>query len=257
VTIDNTGFSKLKPFQKINFFPGIHCIARKDQLSNNLKRLKRRFPESYDFFPETFTLPAEYNELKAYFMKEVRTKKVVIVKPQASCQGKGIYLTDNIRNIPENSRCVVQKYLTRPYLLDGLKFDLRIYVLLASCSPSLKIYLFDDGLARFATETYKNPDMSNMTDMYMHLTNYAINKDSPNFVFNASANDHNVGHKRSIKALFKDLKNRGHDIHTLWAEIKKLIIKTFCSVHPVLNQNYKSHLFTKNRSDACFQVFGY
>jgi len=169
-------------------------------------------------------LPAEYPELKTYFMKEIRNKKIVIVKPQASCQGKGIYLADNIKNIPENSRCVVQKYLTRPYLLDGLKFDLRIYVLLSSCNP-LKIYLFDDGLARFATETYKSPDMNNMSDMFMHLTNYAINKDSPNFVFNTSANDHNVGHKRSIKALFKDLKTRGHDIDTLWREIKKIVTK--------------------------------
>jgi len=38
---------------------------------------------------------------------------------------------------------------------------------------------------------------------------------------------------------------------------KKDCDKTFCSVQPVLNQNYKSHLFTKNRTDACFQVFGF
>lgn len=34
--------------------------------------------------------------------------------------------------------------------------------------------------------------------MYVHLTNYAINKDNPNFVFNTSEDNLNQGHKRSL-----------------------------------------------------------
>lgn len=72
----------------------------------------------------------------------------------------------------------------KPFLLDGLKFDLRIYVLLAGTDP-MRIYTYRDGLVRLATEPYVSPSNTNLDDMCMHLTNYAINKDSPNFVFNS------------------------------------------------------------------------
>ena len=48
---------------------------------------------------------------------------------------------------------LVSEYIQRPHLLDGYKYDLRIYILIPSYDP-LRIYIFDDGLARFATEKY-------------------------------------------------------------------------------------------------------
>ena len=37
--------------------------------------------------------------------------------------------------------------------------------------------------------------------MCMHLTNYAINKDNPNFEFNEDAESADTGHKRSLTAV--------------------------------------------------------
>ena len=36
---------------------------------------------------------------------------------------------------------VVQRYLTKPYLIDGFKFDLRLYVLINGISP-MRIYMY-------------------------------------------------------------------------------------------------------------------
>ena len=48
---------------------------------------------------------------------------------------------------------VVQRYLHKPFLIDGFKFDLRIYVYINGIAP-LRVYVHKNGLARFATVPY-------------------------------------------------------------------------------------------------------
>lgn len=48
---------------------------------------------------------------------------------------------------------VVQKYMMKPHLIDKFKYDLRIYVFVNGINP-LRIYVYKDGLARFATVPY-------------------------------------------------------------------------------------------------------
>jgi len=63
-----------------------------------------------------------------------------------------------------------------PHLINGFKYDMRIYVLVTSYDP-LKIYIYDDGLGRFATEKYTTKS-KNLKLRYIHLTNYSVNKNS-------------------------------------------------------------------------------
>lgn len=108
----------------------------------------------------------------------------MICKPDHESQGRGIFLTNDVDSINLTEPSVVQEYLNTPFLLDGLKFDMRIYVLVLSCDP-MKIFLHREGLVRFATQAYKplnvDSDKEMMRNMFVHLTNYALNKGNADF----------------------------------------------------------------------------
>jgi len=133
--------------------------------------------------------------------------------------------------LAKNDHLVVQEYLTQPYLLDGLKFDFRVYVLITGVNP-LRAFVFRDGLVRLATEPYQAPCPQNLDKARMHLTNYAINKDSPSFVFNTDEGQDGVGHKRSIRAVFDLIEAMGGTSHQLWEDIKAIIVKTLLAAVP-------------------------
>ena len=52
-------------------------------------------------------------------------------------------------------------FCLQPFLIDRLKFDFRIYVVVTSVDP-FRIYVFKDGLARFATAKYGEPTKHNV-----------------------------------------------------------------------------------------------
>ena len=55
---------RMKPYQRINHFPGMYALARKNNLARNLQRMLKHHPEDYKFFPQTWLLPAEFGEFK-------------------------------------------------------------------------------------------------------------------------------------------------------------------------------------------------
>jgi hypothetical protein len=84
-------------------------------------------------------------------------------------------MIDDISEVPIDQTCVVSKYLSNPLLINGLKFDIRLYVLVTSFEP-WRVYIYNEGIARFASEPYNNASAKN--NKFSHLTNYSINKKS-------------------------------------------------------------------------------
>lgn len=69
--------------------------------------MQKELPQQFNFFPKTWIFPAESYELMN-FMQEKKKPMTFIVKPMNSCQGKGIFLTRKIKDIPRDCCHVVQ-----------------------------------------------------------------------------------------------------------------------------------------------------
>jgi len=82
---------------------------------------------------------------------------VVCVQP-ASARGIGVRVISKWSEIPKRRPVIVQHYIASPYLINSSKFDLRIYVYV-TCYDPLRIYVYDNGLARFASVKYVPPSV--------------------------------------------------------------------------------------------------
>lgn len=161
-----------------------------------------------------------------------------------------------------------------PLIYKGLKFDLRVYVLVAGCNP-LRVYLFKDGLVRFATEQYERVNSTNKNNKFKHLTNYAINKTHTAFkpgemLGNAGEKEENshdpneerpetegiLSHKRSIEEFFGEMKEKGFNMEGVWKEIKRLSVKTLLSIQPILKHEYNVSHTDDPYNQICFEVLG-
>lgn len=71
------------------------------------------------------------------------------------------------------------------------------------------------GLVRICTEKYVPTTGSNLHVSHMHLTNYAVNKDSANFVQPENLED-DSSHKRTVSQWMNTLRQEGHDVDALW-----------------------------------------
>ncbi|CAF3233028.1 unnamed protein product [Rotaria sp. Silwood2] len=147
--------------------------------------MRTLFPDEFDFYPKTWFLPEQTEQFQSDVRsiheedrRQLRSLTTFIVKPSDGSQGTGIYLIRDATRWNATSRPhVVQEYIDPPLLINGLKFDIRIYVLLLNLDP-LEVRIYHEGLARFATVDYQAPSTTNLYETFMHLTNYSLNKRS-------------------------------------------------------------------------------
>jgi hypothetical protein len=288
-------------------------LLKKGALTHTLNTMRSLFPHEYDFYPRTWFLPrqlAEFSEDCEQIHKSELNKGAklthFIVKPNEGSQGEGIYLIrtpdEYLRHLRQatmnstanrannssssssskaNKLCIVQEYIDRPYLIDGLKFDLRIYVLIVSLSP-LQVYICDEGLARFATVDYQPPDEHNQAQVFMHLTNYSLNKKSDSYKFTQCANtercgdvgddgvsDENSnkstperGSKRKLSNVFLYMKSTGINVNKIRESIDELVVKSIVALYAQMkvecafdaSNAFSFSSSTGDQKSECFQV---
>lgn len=240
----------LTEFQKVNHFPRSYEITRKDRLFKNIQRMQQiKGVKHFDFIPQSYILPSEYQDFCAAFLRE---KGLWIVKPVASSRGRGVFLCNHPDQVPLDENLIVCKYIANPLLIDGFKFDIRLYVCVTSYDP-LCIYLFEEGLTRFATVKYEKSNR-HIRNQCMHLTNYSVNKKSDDYVKNDDPDVEDYGNKWSLGAFLRYLRSRGKDTAALMMRIEDVVIKTILSVEVPVATACK--MFMPFRGN-CFELYGF
>ncbi|PAA63595.1 hypothetical protein BOX15_Mlig004300g2 [Macrostomum lignano] len=238
----------------VNRFPGMAELLHKINLSRTLETMRRLYPSMYDFYPDTWYLPFQMAEFQTHAAEARNRSKTYIVKPDSGTQGDGIYLIrDPSEYTLSNKSHVVQTYLPNPLLLDGYKFDLRVYVLLKSIEP-LQLYICKEGLARFCTQRYERPSQRNMAEAFMHLTNYSLNKKSDTYVH---SDVDGQGSKRTLSSVFYQLEAQARDVAGLWRAIEALCVKTIIAVLPELMVCVHHEIPPNRPGPRCFQILGF
>ncbi len=139
---------------------------------------------------------------------------------------------------------------SNPLLIDGYKFDFRVYVLVTAITRThISAVLFHDGLARLCTTPYAAPTTENMSSVYMHLTNYDLNKTNADGfeVPDPTQDNPQAGSKRSLSTVLAQIaakynggkkapggKKKKFVIKDFWKELESLVAKTLVSFWPVL-----------------------
>lgn len=249
ITID---LQKLLVFQKVNHFTGNKNVSRKDFLKRNIElaqKMSARANTVFNIMPMTFILPKEYVGFLENFseLEDIEGKlNYWIMKPAAKSRGRGIEVINDISHVIYGEPMVMQRYLKNPLLINGYKFDLRIYILVTSVNP-LEMFIYNEGFGRFSTVPY-NLDPNEKANKYIHLTNVSINKYNLKNVTNENADKIEGGTKVSLETLKKKIEETykiNWDLQ-IWQQIKEVCLKAMIASQNDIQYN-----------PSCFEVYGF
>jgi tubulin monoglycylase TTLL15 len=221
-------FNKLKPkvlamqpHQKVNHFPGCGFITNKvDLATTNMK-----------YIPRAFRLPKDEKEFRAY---AENTDKLFVVKHYQHRHIK-IKKLDEI-NFNDNET-FIQEFVQKPFLVDGHKFDIGVYVTITSLDP-LRVYIYyGDILFRYCPQKYYPFDPSNV-DKYVVGDDYLPTWEVPSLsrYYNALG----YGMKGSFDAY---VRAQGKDPQIIWDQVEDSIRVAILTKQPLLKgllQSYKN-----------------
>ena len=228
------------------------------------KKYRNLYKDDYNYVPETYILPDDANEfLDKYknIISNLSTAKTkFIVKPVGLSRGRGIHILNNksefksickASEVRHGKNYLVSKYISKPHLINDKKYDLRIYVLITSLYP-LKIYMYKEGLVRFATEEYIK---GNYNNVYIHLTNYSINKENiTRYNNNTNDEDYENFSKWSLSE-YKEYFIKNNEIenyNNIMEKIKDIIIKTIITSTDDISAD-----IALGKKNSLFELYGF
>ena len=138
---------------------------------------------------------------------------------------------------------IIQKYIEAPALYNNRKFDIRIWVLFTYISRSynVDVYVFKEGHLKACSE----PFSLSSDDLYVHLTNYSVQKYNRNF------SKMEIGNEISFKTFQEELDKKNAN-----KNFKKDIFPKITKIIAISANSCKNKINILNRNN-CFEIFGY
>ena len=78
--------------------------------------------------------------------------------------------SEQVVQVQKPLQFIIQKYIEKPFLISGRKFDIRVWVLV---NQDFEVFFYREGYVRTSSQEYK---LDNCEDQYVHLTNNAVQK---------------------------------------------------------------------------------
>ena len=238
-------------FQKIFSHNNFELFSYKDQTYIFYYLMHKEFPEDYDYMPETYSYPENSTEiLKKFRNYKLSEDNLWLMKPKKSSLGKGIKIFRRLESAPNDF--ILTKYISYPHLIHKHKYDFRIYILVTGISP-FRIYLYQEGLVRFATEKY-SLDFNKLDELYRHLTNVGMNVRNIKAYKKAVNADTTEGNRWSLQVYRSYCEKHGINFKKIWSQIADIAIKSLLSVRDIFLKTLK-YIGTKDKNH--FKLFGY
>eukprot|EP00833_Pecoramyces_ruminatium_P017140 jgi/Orpsp1_1/1191172/evm.model.d7180000083931.1 len=243
-----SGFGKplyvnnIKKYQRNNRLLIYEQLYRKDLLYKNFYNMKKKYPNEFTYMAETYTFE-DLNQFKELNKNYRRSENDLwLIKLKNGQGGKGIRFLRNTMDI--TNKDLVTRYISNPLLINGRKFDFRLYVLVTGNDP-LKIYHFGESVVRLATEIY-DLNLDNLDNKFKHLTNTHINsrnkKRKNKFVMSLNETKTYIEKNYNIK------------FSNIWNDINDIIIKTLISINHIEIEREKQYNL---KSNNLYQLFGF
>lgn len=181
--------------QLVNHIPNNDVITAKTKLVATLRAHQAATGESFSWAPSSYVSERPSERLAALAEAQANPDGIWILKPSRGLGGKGIEFVRGSaalreRLFPSNEAdvsglyplegWVVQRYIERPLLLQGRKFDIRAYCLVARTEPHL--WFFHPGYCKVALDPYDlSQDLNDDRARYSHLTNACVQRTHPDY----------------------------------------------------------------------------
>ena len=136
---------------------------------------------------------------------------------------------------------IIQKYLEKPLLYQGRKFDIRIWVLFITNREN-EIFIFKEGHLKAASIKYN----LNSDDLFIHLTNYSVQK------YHSKFSDIEIGNEIPFSDFQSEL-DKNHSKINFRKDIYPQIVRIVRLTGGMAKKGKMNFMGYEH----CFEIFGY